>query len=331
MSGENKKRQLSYDIDIAKQYKSFKANVKFLMANPDFIERLDSDLKLLLKIDESTKSLNPDEMAIIAGVTHQTVRNWTEDYHEENLSKEVSAKAVLRIAKAFKVSTDWLYGLGGNPYREIEVEYGPFEAVGFSAEAYRNLLAVSNWQKGNPHYLDGLNSILEYTLKDDVDYGDSLSPYEASRLPILEELSKYFSTNPANSYVRLSDKAIQRIIKSLEAYDETYAKYNGDCWENAKMIFTDTLHSEMETEDGMTIENTHLEAIKTALYKCRGKYISDYLTMKDVTLSESEKAMLEYLDYYYNRDKHMSCPSSFGIKQMLEKEINREENSQEEN
>ena len=110
--------------------------------------------------------LKNTDIAELCGVSAQTVGYWVNGKNLPDLSK------IRVLATAFDVDPAWLLGFTDTPKTENRDSYAPFETLGFSEQAWKNLIEVVNNMKARglnkeeireQYSIRALNNILENT------------------------------------------------------------------------------------------------------------------------------------------------------------------------
>ena len=108
--------------------------------------------------------LKNTDIAELCGVSAQTVGYWVNGKNLPDLSK------IRILATAFDVDPAWLLGFTDTPKTENRDSYAPFETLGFSEQAWKNLTKVVNNMKARglnkeeireQYSIRALNNILE--------------------------------------------------------------------------------------------------------------------------------------------------------------------------
>ena len=128
----------------------FQSNLRELL-NGKYSERIPA----LDKKIKSGKTLSNEDIAKVISTSKQVVGNWI-------LGSEPKPEMLIRLAKAYGVSIDWLLGVDEAADHVTQQEYAPFKELGFSYKTYSNLLRLKE-QNPEAHqaYMRVLNIILE--------------------------------------------------------------------------------------------------------------------------------------------------------------------------
>lgn len=333
---KSKKERDAYDLEEDKKVDEactkFRRNVESLMKTPENIQRLNKRVKDRVnekrkeqsksdkrkdRITDETVELNAYDMGVIADVSHQTVRNWVDNYTRE--TKEVKLSSIIRIARAYNVSVDWLLGLSGAPSKDVELDYKPFEEMGISYAAYETLKDLKEQGTDMNELLKGINLLLTYTVvgrkpitNDEFDLGTEREYIDITILPIINALNSYlFSLYKEGGYTRLTTKKFHDIVDWASNYNPSESAYDE---EQEELIFQNLFEKGIKEESPEFSEITLLNVLDHELKKCKGLIIKEELQkvqakVEKLDLNKMEKedawlpaisVILTHLDKFYN-------------------------------
>ena len=119
-----------------------------------------------LKEKKNKEGLKNIDIAELCGVSAQNVGHWSAGKNLPDLSK------IKILANAFDIDPAWLLGFTDTPKTKDRDSYAPFETLGFSEQAWKNLTKVVNNMKARglnkeeireQYSIRALNNILENT------------------------------------------------------------------------------------------------------------------------------------------------------------------------
>ena len=233
------------------------------------------------KVLKKTK-LSFEDMGALVGVTKQSAMSWGKD------TKPKSA-FIYEYARIYDLPVDWLLGTSDVNEPKMQQFYAPFEELGFSYEAYQNLLQLKQSGKDMKQFMQGINYMLEYKQYAPIarrEYYD-----------IIDELNNFFSLYPNGTGMVISDQNIELILNQI--------KENTALTLTEKTVFPELL-SRMKYQNASTLDNAAIASLNDHLKKCKAKLVADAVTEYEfdkediIKITDSQKAALYNLNLYYN-------------------------------
>lgn len=243
---------------------------------------------------EHKSCLSSEDIAKVIGTSKQTVANWIN-------GTSPKADFLVELAKAYKVSVDWLVGLSDAESIEQQEQYAPFKELGFSYKAYENLIKLKEQGENLSALMQGINYILEQSDIDDIpgDYepetntlpivGHSLS------LPIVDALNRFFYLYPHGVENRITVNALKTLVNQLGE--------DNSCLDldSLNAFLVDNCDIELPQE-GDTVS---LNMLENHLKRCKGRLVAEELKRfneddEDALDLTAQIGALKLLDKYYN-------------------------------
>lgn len=225
--------------------------------------------------------LKNTDIAELCGVSAQTVGYWVNGKNLPDLSK------IRILATAFDVDPAWLLGFTDTYKTENRDSYAPFETLGFSEKAWKNLITVVNNMKARglnkeeireQYSIRALNNILENTYMkkqaviNDTDTevpneeGASLSikrTVPVIDFALLRAIDRYI-TFSASSISQLPKGAVKELITKYENADnleDFTAEFENICLP----LFPEQLDMQYMSEVQLFLRNMKIKYIEKAI------------------------------------------------------------------
>ena len=257
----------------------------------DSVTYIDSD-----KVTEilNKKKFSDLDMATLIGTTKQSTLNWKSG----TLPRTDS---LYEIAKLYSLPVDWLLGLTNVDKIELQNSYAPFSEMGFSYEAYQNLLQLKESGKDMSTFMQGINHILEFKY---------YSPITKKDLyVIIDALNNFFSLYPSGTGATISNEHLNMFMEEIR-------QSNGiTLTEESVSSF---LLSRLINQKASTLDNSAIASLNDYLKKCKGKIVAAKIaeyeqntpSLPDAPYDEHISALYE-LNLYYSPESTESIFTTF--------------------
>ena len=182
------------------------------------------------KLDTVKKrgTITQEDIALITGNNKATVGRWLNraDVRVPN------ADTIVKIAKAFDITSDFLLGINGTSNKEIEAEYKVFEKYGIDADAFLNLNALYSELRNDT--AAGIKSPQDRIHYDKTLAGLNLLLKEVNthgRMDILSRIGYFLTQHRFDNYYYFDNDDVENLYDSLfknisaEDFTEEHVKY----------------------------------------------------------------------------------------------------------
>lgn len=227
-------------------------------------------------------TLSDEDMGALVGVSKQSAMGW---------KNGVSPKPIFiyEYARIYDLPVDWLLGTSEVDNPNMQQSYAPFEELGFSYEAYQNLLQLKQSGKNMKKFMQGINYMLEYKQYAPIARRDYYV--------IIDELNNFFSLYPNGLGKTISGMYLTILLDEI--------KEESAITLTEQSVFPKLL-SKMESQKVSTLDNASLAALNDNLKKCKAKIVAEKLAEYKVERDSVYEPLNEdyislcSLDSYYN-------------------------------
>ena len=285
-----KKKEKNLEIgSLVPIYAQFAEHLRVLMSEQRFVRGLSVDCLGLLNIpvdglDAYIKSrqeqgkglLSVEDLSCLLGMSSQSLRKILNAPMDNPIA--VSLSTVLKVSRVFGASVDWLLGLTDCERIEVKAEYGSFERLGFSFEAFDNLRKLSKMVEIK-EYMKGIDKVLCYSVDSISDSIPFSYSYRLS-LPIVEALYNYLVLPYESSYIRVPVKDMKGLMSKVDEFCLNCERLGGNVFESPSMLIQELLDEKAEKEDSVYVENKRKNALMLFLEDCKAKNRCKGLTVE---------------------------------------------------